>query len=115
MPEADLVRHLVFAASYEGVKMIDTPLRSERKSEKDRESERATEMLPPHYSGISDIKCSSQSKHPSQFSTIHTSILSHSAVRFTTIISILTAWVRVLLWDFGVSQLVKKCSSFIKP
>jgi hypothetical protein len=40
VPEADLVRHLVFAASYEGVKMIDTLLRSERKGGKEREGER---------------------------------------------------------------------------
>ena len=87
--EADLVRHLVFAASYEGVKMIDTPLGSERKSERERQRQRewesnrnaATSLL----RGIWYKCCSSQNKHPSQFSIIHTSILSHSNVRFTVI------------------------------
>jgi hypothetical protein len=40
-PEADLVRHLVSAASYEGVTMIDKAFRSEKeKRERDRERER---------------------------------------------------------------------------
>jgi hypothetical protein len=85
VPETDLVRHLVFAASYEGVKMIDTPLRSEKKRERDREGEREREILPPHYSEISDIKRSLLNKRPSPVSIIHTSILSHSDVRFTVI------------------------------
>jgi hypothetical protein len=113
------VRHLVLAASYEGVKMIDTPLRSERKSERDREHERVREwninVATSFLRDPSDIKCSSQNNHNSQLPTIHSPILSYSDLTFTIIKKHTNCMGQSPPWKTAVSQLVKKFSSVIKP